>query len=66
MAISASKAMAKFIGSGMVTASPEIRDWRLSTCRGCEHHTGIHCRVCGCFTDVKTRLGNEDCPIGRW
>ena len=66
MAVSASQAMAKFVGSGMKSASPEIRDWRLSTCRGCEHHTGIRCRVCGCFTDVKTRLGGEACPIGKW
>ena len=35
-------------------------------CAGCEHHTGVRCKVCGCFTNVKSRLLHENCPIGKW
>lgn len=66
MAISATKAMATFLGTGMKLASEEIREARLSACDQCEHHTGLRCRVCGCFTQVKSGMAHERCPIGRW
>jgi tetratricopeptide (TPR) repeat protein len=66
MALSAGKAMAKFIGSGMKTAAPETAQERLHVCATCEHHTGLRCRICGCFTNAKARMLNEDCPIGKW
>ena len=34
--------------------------------RGCEHHTGMRCKICGCFTAVKSGMLHEDCPIGKW
>ena len=66
MAVSATKAMMKFIGSGLKTTAPEIQQNRMATCQACEHHTGLRCRVCGCFTNVKTRMAHEQCPIGKW
>ncbi|MGO9919589.1 MAG: tetratricopeptide repeat protein [Isosphaeraceae bacterium] len=66
MAMSATKAMANFVGSGFKTATPEIQRQRLQTCAACEHHTGLRCQICGCFTNVKSRLLHEDCPIGKW
>jgi tetratricopeptide (TPR) repeat protein len=66
MALSAAKSMGRFLGSGMKTVSPEIQRQRLGTCTGCEHHTGLRCRVCGCFTNVKAWLPHENCPIGKW
>jgi tetratricopeptide (TPR) repeat protein len=66
MALSATKAMASFVGSGFKTSPPEIQQKRIQTCYACEHHTGLRCRVCGCFTQAKTRLLHEDCPIGKW
>ena len=66
MAIAAGKAMAKFLGSGLKTAAPATYHQRLRTCAACEHHTGIRCRLCGCFTSVKARLAHEQCPIGKW
>ena len=66
MAVSATKAMMKFIGSGLKTTAPDIQQNRLATCQACEHHTGLRCRICGCFTNVKTRMAHEQCPIGKW
>jgi tetratricopeptide (TPR) repeat protein len=66
MAMSATKAMANFVGSGFKTATPEVQRQRLQTCAVCEHHTGQRCQICGCFTNVKSRLLHEDCPIGKW
>ena len=66
MAVSATKAMMKFIGSGLKTSAPDIQQKRMATCQACEHHTGLRCRICGCFTNVKTRMAHEQCPIGKW
>jgi tetratricopeptide (TPR) repeat protein len=66
MAISAAKSMTKFVGSGFQTVPETTFQQRLRTCGACEHHTGLRCRVCGCFTAVKTRLPHEACPIGKW
>jgi len=66
MAVSATKAMANFIGSGMKTTPEDMQRKRLETCASCEHHTGLRCKVCGCFTNVKSRMLHEDCPIGKW
>jgi tetratricopeptide (TPR) repeat protein len=66
MALSATKAMASFVGSGFKIASPELQKKRLETCKQCEHHSGLRCRVCGCFTTAKSSLVHEDCPIGKW
>jgi tetratricopeptide (TPR) repeat protein len=66
MGISVAKSMAKFLGSGGQTVSADIRQRRLNTCGACPHHTGIRCRLCGCFTHVKTWMPHEACPIGKW
>jgi tetratricopeptide (TPR) repeat protein len=66
MAMSATKAMASFIGSGMKITPPDVQQKRLDTCASCEHHTGLRCKICGCFTNVKSRMLHEDCPIGKW
>ncbi|TMQ34355.1 MAG: tetratricopeptide repeat protein [Planctomycetota bacterium] len=66
MAFTAARSMTKFLGSGMKTVTNEARHKRLQTCQTCEHFTGLRCRVCGCFVNVKSRLPHEDCPIGKW
>jgi hypothetical protein len=66
MAVSATKAMMRFIGSGLKATPADIQQSRMATCQSCEHHTGLRCRVCGCFTNVKTRMAHEQCPIGKW
>lgn len=66
MALSATKSMAQFAGSGFKTTPPEVRQRRLQVCSTCEHHTGLRCKICGCFTSAKSRLLQESCPIGKW
>ena len=66
MAVSAKRAMTAFIGSGFKTVSPTTQQQRHNVCSDCEHHTGLRCRLCGCFTGAKTRLPFERCPIGKW
>ena len=66
MALSAARAMTTFFGAGFKTVPAAIQQKRLQTCATCEHHTGLRCRVCGCFTNIKTRLPHEECPIGKW
>jgi len=66
MALSVGRAMVQYVGSGMKTVASAIQQERLQTCGRCEHHTGVRCRLCGCFTSVKTRLPHESCPLGKW
>src|SRR5262249_50938858 len=63
MAFSAAKSLAKFIGAGLKTVAAETQQQRLRTCAGCAYHTGLRCRICGCFTNVKTRMAHEQCPL---
>jgi tetratricopeptide (TPR) repeat protein len=66
MAFSAVKSMAKFVATGMKTVPKAAYQRRLQTCSTCEHHTGVRCKLCGCFTSVKAWLPHEHCPIGKW
>jgi len=66
MAFTAFKSFAKFLGGGLKTLPQAARDQRLAVCATCEHHTGVRCRLCGCFTSVKTWLPHERCPMGKW
>jgi hypothetical protein len=66
MAISAAKALTRVVGSGMKTVSAETLEKRLKQCAACSHHTGLRCRICGCFTNLKARLPHEQCPINQW
>jgi tetratricopeptide (TPR) repeat protein len=65
-AIAAVKATARFIGSGGKRVDAATHQKRLETCAACPHYTGLRCRLCGCFTNVKAWLPHEDCPIGKW
>lgn len=66
MAMSAAAAAAKFVGSGLKTVPAEVQNERLRACAACEHHTGLRCKLCGCFTNTKAWLPHEACPIGKW
>ena len=66
MAMSASKAMANFVGGGLQATSVAVQEQRQKVCSTCEHHTGLRCKICGCFTNLKSRMAHEDCPIGKW
>lgn len=66
MAYTAAGSIAKFVGSGFKATDPEAYRERLAACSGCEHHTGLRCRACGCFTAAKARLLHERRPVGKW
>jgi hypothetical protein len=66
MARSAAKALLQFVGSGLKTVTAETLRERLQRCAGCDYRTGLRCRICGCFTELKARLPYEECPHGEW
>jgi len=41
---------------------------RIEICRKCEHLNPIlfQCKKCLCLLAFKTKMKNEDCPIGKW
>lgn len=65
-AVTATKALASFLGSGLTTVTADMRAERLRHCQTCDHHTGLRCRLCGCFTGAKAWLPFERCPIDHW
>ena len=56
------------LGSKNYLDNKEEVDERLSICRGCEHFIkfSTQCSKCGCFMNLKTRLINASCPLGKW
>jgi tetratricopeptide (TPR) repeat protein len=63
---SAMKSLAWFVGSGMKRVPVKVYQARRNTCQNCEHHTGLRCKLCGCFTSVKAWMPHEECPISKW
>jgi hypothetical protein len=43
-------------------------DERFSICKGCPQFIKLsnQCKKCGCFMQLKTKLEDAECPIGRW
>jgi uncharacterized paraquat-inducible protein A len=41
---------------------------RLAICQTCKYFKPHQrrCQKCGCFMDLKTRLHNASCPMGKW
>jgi len=41
---------------------------RMDICLGCEHLIKLthQCKECGCFMNLKTKLKEARCPIGKW
>jgi tetratricopeptide (TPR) repeat protein len=66
MGFTAAKAMARFLGSGMQRVPTATYEQRRRICLSCEHHTGLRCKLCGCFTSMKAWLPHEECPTAKW
>jgi hypothetical protein len=49
-------------------ADEETSQKRLSICKACPEliKTTSQCKKCGCLMVIKTKLGNAECPIGKW
>lgn len=45
-------------------------DWtyqiRNTKCKECSFNKKYTCGECGCFKQLKLRLDNEKCPLGKW
>lgn len=52
--------------TGEVTASEEVVQNRINTCKGCPFLNESRCSECGCFINVKAGLKAEKCPKGKW
>lgn len=57
--------VAKLFGFRVLT-TPEDQDGRLVHCHRCAQHREGQCLLCGCFTEAKTALAMEQCPLKRW
>lgn len=46
----------------------QVREERMSICRVCPEFIELtsQCKKCGCFMNVKTKLTNASCPLGKW
>ena len=66
MAVSAARALTRFVASGLKTVNAQTLQLRRERCDGCVQHTGLRCRVCGCYTNLKLRLPHEECPLKLW
>lgn len=48
-------------------APPATTAARRAVCSKCPQRTRLgRCLQCGCFTNLKTKLATEACPIGKW
>lgn len=48
--------------------SDEVHESRFKVCLECPELTAIthQCKKCGCFMNVKSKLGGAKCPLGKW
>ena len=46
----------------------EIAAQRLAICAECPAYNSLthQCRECGCIMNLKTKLPNASCPLGKW
>lgn len=49
-------------------AEGELATIRLRECEQCVHFKKFirQCELCGCWLDLKTKLLEASCPIGKW
>lgn len=49
-------------------APKDLAEARFSTCESCEKFLKLtkQCLECGCLMNLKTRLVEAKCPLGKW
>lgn len=49
-------------------ASEDLAFKRISICQDCDRIILAvnQCKECGCFMNLKTKLENAKCPLGKW
>jgi hypothetical protein len=66
MAKNLGKSLIEWSASGFKTCEGDELNERLETCSSCEYLLNKRCLKCGCYIEVKTRLGTSKCPVGKW
>jgi hypothetical protein len=48
--------------------SSDVLQERLDVCSGCPQFIKAtkQCKKCGCFMNLKAKLENATCPLGKW
>lgn len=56
------------INPNVPRASEELANHRYSICEGCPELIQLtkQCKQCGCFMNLKTKLEQATCPLGKW
>ncbi|NBP00403.1 MAG: hypothetical protein EBU90_09820 [Proteobacteria bacterium] len=54
--------------SASLIVSEEVKSERLNICLQCEYlvKPTNQCTKCGCLMNLKTKLKEVNCPIGKW
>jgi hypothetical protein len=47
-------------------APDDVKELRLSICRGCPSWKNYRCTECGCQMRVKAGLSSSECPLKKW
>lgn len=50
------------------TANEELAESRMAICRACPFYLSLthQCKKCGCIMNLKTKLKEAKCPVGKW
>lgn len=48
--------------------SDEVQKKRMSVCKKCPFYIKVthQCKKCGCIMNLKTKLSDAYCPVGKW
>jgi hypothetical protein len=54
--------------TGELRASDEVAKSRLDICKACPEFLNLthQCKKCGCLMNLKVKLQDSGCPIGKW
>lgn len=52
----------------LLKVETEIFQERLSICKSCPEYisTTHQCKKCGCFMNIKAKIGHAECPLDKW
>lgn len=59
------KNIIKGLGLYLFAESKQYQKDRLIVCNDCNGGK-MTCPICNCFVELKTRVKEESCPIGKW
>src|ERR1044072_3312469 len=56
----------EWVKSGLKVNDEQEEKRRLEICNTCENFANGTCKLCGCYMNLKAKLGTSHCPIGKW